>query len=42
LYATAGEFHSYMITHTLAGSRVQSASLNRMQSAHYHPAGEEG
>jgi uncharacterized protein len=37
----AGEFHSYMITHTLAGSRVQPASLNRLQSAHYHPAGED-
>ena len=33
----AGEFHSYLLTHSVAGSRVKPVSLNRMNSSHYHP-----
>ena len=32
-----GEFHSYLITHSVTGTRVKTASLNRLNSAHYHP-----
>ena len=36
-----GEFHSYLITHSVSGTRLKPASLNRMNSSHYHPAEEE-
>jgi phage tail sheath protein FI len=32
-----GEFHSYLITHSVTGSHVKTASLNRLNSSHYHP-----
>jgi phage tail sheath protein FI len=37
----AGEFHSYLVTHSVAGSGVKPVSLNRMSSSHYHPAQAE-
>jgi len=37
----AGEFHAYLITHSVAGSQVKPVSLNRMNSSHYHPAQRE-
>ena len=36
-----GEFHSYLISHSVSGTRVKPASLNRMNSSHYHPVQEE-
>ncbi len=32
-----GEFHSYLISHSVTGTRVKTASLNRLNSTHYHP-----
>ena len=34
----AGEFHTFQISHSLAGSRVRPVSLNRLNSAQYSPA----
>ncbi len=32
-----GEFHSFIITHSVSGTRVRTASLNRLSSSRYHP-----
>ncbi|MBS0612463.1 MAG: hypothetical protein JSS24_04760 [Proteobacteria bacterium] len=32
-----GEFHSFIISHSVTGSKVKTASLNRLTSSHYHP-----
>jgi phage tail sheath protein FI len=39
--ARIGEFHTYRITHTTAGSTVQAASLNTLTSAQYSPEERE-
>ena len=37
-----GEFHSFIITHSVTGTRVRTASLNRLNSSRCHPRPDEG